>query len=248
MINQSLFARAQEIMADRYVVLSEDEMLRQLRLLLKRKGKLTTDIINAASRVPSASSYIKHFGSLRNAFDLIGYKLPRDCDWIDSRPHWLEVLKIHARQAAEALRCPKVQVDESCTCPCVTVNGKTRICFQVARQLKKRGPHDIPSWRIHRRKGQSGLLVVLRLGDGNKTVEDYLLLPAPESATPYLTLSDAALARNKAVRFGSLHEGIREIKTRLVVTSGRGARARPTPSNKRTKPSRPKTKDGGAPR
>jgi len=33
----------------RYISVSEDEMLRQLRVLLKRKGTLTTDIINAAS-------------------------------------------------------------------------------------------------------------------------------------------------------------------------------------------------------
>jgi hypothetical protein len=61
---------------------------------------LTTDIINSASGVPSASSYITHFGPLRKAFDLIADKSPRDCDWIDSRPHWLEVLEVHARQAA----------------------------------------------------------------------------------------------------------------------------------------------------
>jgi hypothetical protein len=171
-INQTLFARAQEVMADRYVSLSEDEMLRQLRLLPKRKGKLTTDIINAASGVPSTSSYITHFGSLRKAFDLIGYESPRDCDWIDSRAHWLGVLEIHARQVAEAVRDAKVQVDGRHSCARVKVEGRTRICFQVARQLKKRGPNDIPSWRVHRRKGRSGLMVVLRLDDTNKSIVD----------------------------------------------------------------------------
>ncbi|WP_065754463.1 recombinase family protein [Bradyrhizobium paxllaeri] len=39
-IEQDLFARAQKIMSDRYMVLPEDEMLRRLRLTLARKGKL----------------------------------------------------------------------------------------------------------------------------------------------------------------------------------------------------------------
>jgi len=42
------------LMADRLpMVLSEDEMLRRLRLLLHRKGRLTTRIIEKAVGVPS---------------------------------------------------------------------------------------------------------------------------------------------------------------------------------------------------
>ena len=188
-INQTLFARVKEIMADRYISLSEDEMLRRLRLLLKRKGDLTTDIIDDASGVPSASSYITHFGSLRKAFDLIGFNSPRDCDWIDSRSHWFEVLETHARQFAETARRVSVQVDERHTWACVKIEGKPRVYFQVARQLKKRGANHIASWRVHRRKCQSGLLVVLRLDEANRAIADYLILPSTKMTRPYLSFS-----------------------------------------------------------
>jgi len=216
MINQTLFARAQEIMADRYVSLSEDEMLRQLRLLLKRKGRLTTSIIDAASGMPSAPSYIKHFGSLRRAFDLIGYKSPRDYDWVDSRAHWLEVLEVHARQVAEALNSAKhVKARFAREPPYVVVSRKVCICFQVARQLKKREPHYAASWRAYRRKRQTGLLIVLRLDEANRTIADYLILAASKIRADYLSFSEAQL--HGAIRVATMPELIASILRHWIV-------------------------------
>src|SRR5713226_6209272 len=45
-VEQSLFLRAQKIMAERRVDLPEDEMLARLRATLKRRGRLTSTIIN----------------------------------------------------------------------------------------------------------------------------------------------------------------------------------------------------------
>ena len=91
-IDQDLFERAQKIMAERYISIPEDQMLRRLRLTLGRKGKLTTRIIKNAPGLPSVACYIKHFGSLRQAYALIGYQGSRDCEWFDVRDHWSELL------------------------------------------------------------------------------------------------------------------------------------------------------------
>ncbi|MBI5263854.1 MAG: recombinase family protein [Bradyrhizobium sp.] len=187
-IDPELFARAQEILAERYISIPEEDMLRRLRLLLRRKGKLTARMICAASGLPSTSSYIKHFGSLRKAFQLIGYGGSRNYDWIDSKEHWLEVLEAHARQVAEAIGCSKVEINTRF--PCVTVRGRVRIHFQVARHLKMRGSNHVSSWRIHRRQNQSGLLVVLRLDEANKAIADYLILPAAKLSRRYLCFSE----------------------------------------------------------
>jgi hypothetical protein len=84
-VDPKIFARAQKIMGDRYVSITEEQMLVRLRITLAKKGELTSSIINNTPSLPSTSSYTKHFGSLRKAFDLIGYTSPRDCDWIDTR-------------------------------------------------------------------------------------------------------------------------------------------------------------------
>jgi hypothetical protein len=53
---------------------TDDEMLNALLRLWKEKGRLSEDIINRAADVPSASQYGRRFGSMRRAYQLIGYE------------------------------------------------------------------------------------------------------------------------------------------------------------------------------
>lgn len=68
-----LFTRTQEILASKYVRLSDDEMLLRLKTLVRKKGSLTRQIIEAAPEAPCTETYRKRFGSLRKAYSLIGY-------------------------------------------------------------------------------------------------------------------------------------------------------------------------------
>jgi len=111
--------------------------------------------------------------------------------------------------------------------------------------LIKRSAQHAPQWRVHRRTVHSELLVVVRLDEANKAIHDYLLVPAPESARPYLTLSEAALARHKAVRVESMDELIGEIKAKLMASSN-AASAKPRPQNKQRNHARPRRATRGA--
>jgi DNA invertase Pin-like site-specific DNA recombinase len=110
-VDPKLFARAQKIMGDRYVSIPDEQMLVRLRITLAKKGRLTSSFINNTPGLPSTSSYIKHFGSLRKAFDLIGYTTSRDCDWIDTREYWSKVLAEHAMRIADVLGTGSPQRD-----------------------------------------------------------------------------------------------------------------------------------------
>jgi DNA invertase Pin-like site-specific DNA recombinase len=223
-VDRSLFARAQKIMAERRVEIPEDQMLLRLRVTLHRKGRFNSSIINNTVGVPCVSGYVKHFGSLRKAYVLIGYVASRDCDWIDTRNLWSDVLARHATQVAEALRIDlgvQAGVDENGVG--LTVDGKRRVSFLAARQLAKRKATHATQWRAYRRQMPSGLLVVVRLNNANRAIQDYLLLPDSESAGPYLRLSDTSLARHKAHRVETLGELIREIKARLRTRGAWGA-------------------------
>jgi DNA invertase Pin-like site-specific DNA recombinase len=188
-VDRDLFVQAQKIMEGRYLRFPEDEMLLRLRALLKRKKRLTLSIINSAAGIPRGTTYVKHFGSMRKAFALVGYKSPRDCDWIDSKDHWTEVLTAQATQVAEALNCGKRMVAKVDGRSTVILNRKIGICFQVARQLKRREPQHAASWRVYRRKGLRGLLVVLRLDEDNRAIEDFLVLPSANLTQPYFHFS-----------------------------------------------------------
>lgn len=139
-IDQDLFARAQKIMEERYISIPEDQMLRRLRIALVRKGKLSSSIIKKTPGLPSPACYVKHFGSIRNAYKLVGYDGSRDNRWFDERDHWTEVLSELANQVAEALKADLgVRLNLTDDCAALTRNGSENIIsFQVVRKLAKR--------------------------------------------------------------------------------------------------------------
>jgi DNA invertase Pin-like site-specific DNA recombinase len=213
-VEKSLFARAQKIMAERRIEIPEDEMLLRLRVLLHRKGKLSSSVINGTLGVSCASSLFKHFGSLRKAYALIGYVPKRDCDWIDTKAVWADVVTQHAMKTAKALASiVKPRAAIVATGHGVSVNGTVRITFMVARQTAKLKPHHLPQWRVYRRQKLAGLLAVLRLDEMNRRIADYVLLPAKEVTANYLRFS-MSLGPDVA-RFDTLGDLIRECGIRL---------------------------------
>jgi hypothetical protein len=125
-VEQSLFLRAQKIIKERRVEVPEDEMLARLRTTLKRRGRLTAAIINETVGLPSTATYMAHFGTLRNAYRLIGYTSKRDCDWIDSGPLWAEVTARLASEVAAAIESVGGRADINDTADCLSVSGNFR--------------------------------------------------------------------------------------------------------------------------
>lgn len=243
-IDQDLFTRAQKIMAERYISIPEDEMLRRLRLTLGRKGKLSSSIIKNAPGLPSPACYIKHFGSIRNAYKLIDYDGSRDCGWLDVRDHWNEVLSDLAFQVAKALTAElgaHLKLSDNGTALMGDGAGEI-VSFQVVRKLARRTPNHVSRWRAHLRKERPALCVYLRLNDTNEAVQDYVLLTPARTVAHYLTLSDDLLVHHSAVRVYTVSQLIRAIKARLTA-SNRVSRAKPAQPNRRAA-SRSKTKSG----
>lgn len=214
-VDSKLFACAQKILDDRYVSISDEQMLIRLRITLVKKGKLNASIIDNTPSLPSAASYVKHFGSIRKAFGLIGYTCPRDCDWIDTREYWSTVLSNGAREIADALGTVAMQHDCHNSF-CLPLGRRRNLTLMIVRQIK-REPHCVEQWRIYRRKQvRSGLLAVARLDGAAKAIKDYVLMPAPTIRGTYLWLSDLSLDRLNAVRIDSLDQLIPAIQDRCV--------------------------------
>ena len=84
-VDQATFDKAQRILRDRTINKSNEELLGGLRKLLARRGRLSLEIIKNAASAPSPSVYRGRFGSLRRAYELIGYGKPADFGRIDLR-------------------------------------------------------------------------------------------------------------------------------------------------------------------
>ncbi|MDN4987121.1 recombinase family protein [Bradyrhizobium sp. WYCCWR 13022] len=244
-VDPSIFARAQKLLAERRVEIPENEMLLRLRLTLRRRGKLNSRIINTTLGLNHVSSYVKHFGSLRKAYALIGYVSPRECDWIDTRELWAAEQARHANELAEALRTDLgLQVELVLDGIGLDVGGKRLVSFLVARRLARRGEDHAPQWKAYRRQISSGLLAVMRLDRANRQIEDYVLLPASLRSGRYVWLSSGSLRRHRSALYRERGALYGAIKATLAKPS-RAAPASSAKSTNRSKAGQPKAKGSG---
>ena len=129
-IDREVFLRTQKIIKERRVSLPEGEMLKRLRLTLKRKGKISPKIIDQTVGLPCKTIYMQRFGSLRETYRLIGYTSKRDCEYIESRQGWADVT---AKLTTELLE--EINKTGACTLhsDCLRVNRTVSVNFRVAR-------------------------------------------------------------------------------------------------------------------
>jgi DNA invertase Pin-like site-specific DNA recombinase len=78
LVDWKTFQEAQQLLLGRTINKSDEQLLVALRSLLAREGRLSARLIKGASETPSPSAYRGRFGSVRRAYELIGYSGP-DC-------------------------------------------------------------------------------------------------------------------------------------------------------------------------
>jgi len=241
-VERSLFLRAQTIIEERRVELPEDEMLARLRATQKRRGRLSGAIINETIGLPCTATYMDHFGTLRNAYRLIGYTTKRDCDWIDSGQLWAEAVAKLAHQIAVAIDKAGDHWNINDAGDCLLVNGNVGISFRVARCWPGKKIGHSPRWAIQRRKHlPAGWVVAIRLTQ-SKAVLDYLLLPTSELVAPMIKFTEKARSRYKALRFETFDAVVRSIVGRVTRT-GRAARTNRARPNRPPRSRRPKRRN-----
>jgi hypothetical protein len=235
-----VFFRAQKIIEERRVDISEQEMLVRLRKVLMKRGRLTPAIIKDAVGLPCTATYRHHFGSLRNAYRLIGYTSTRDCDYLESRQAWADLSARLRSQLAEGIKKAGGRVTSNHPPDCVHVNGATSVSFRVARWCPGRRAYHSPHWSIHRRvRLPAGWVVAIRLAEHNKNVLDYLLFPTTNFPGPLFRFSESVRARRRIDRYESFDALMRTLTRRVATT-------RTCASTKSSPPKRPRTHNHAA--
>ena len=201
-IDPNVFHDAQQRMKRRWEHLSDDELLSRLKTLLQKEGRLSQAIMNRTLGVPSVNVYDERFGSMRNAYRLIGYKLAWDTDWIERKSEFSALLQNNAADlicrlegaGAVAKFEPKKDV--------LRINKRFVFSLRLARSW--RAPDRKLIWTINRRTVlPRGYIVAIRLDEGNNSILDYFLLPTKAMTTSKIRFMDAGLQRFDGCRFGS---------------------------------------------
>jgi len=247
-VDRDSFFKVKKIIEERRVCLPEEEMLLRLRKVLLREGRINQRLITETKELPSPKSYMKHFGSLRNTYKLIGYVSLHKADYLDTRPKWLELLRGLILRVARKLASDGARVSEPAGYNLV-VNGNENIGFRIARWAPGRDRVHCPYWVIQRRHLATGLIVAVRLAENNSSVLDYVLLPTSVTDRNVLRFSEIGRARGTlgVRRFASEGTLIRTL-SRCVVNSSRSSSAKRVLPSKRGKTGSSKSKIGPAPR
>jgi DNA invertase Pin-like site-specific DNA recombinase len=243
-VEVALFSKAQRIMKEHYIRWSDEELLGRLKEALKREGRLSGTIMDRIDVLPSTSLYALRFGSLRNAFKLIGYRSRRNCQYIDSRPSLTAKLLEEASDIARRIRALGAPAAVDSATHIMTIDGRLIVSLRVARYYSDRRKAAI--WHVTRRLSlPPGLILALRLDKRNTDILDYFLLPTTEmKMRRRIALTETNRSRFARYRIASVEGVVRSIMEE-VAAANQASLA--TPGPKRTpKVNQPKRKTGRA--
>ena len=220
-VDRSIFSKAQKLLKEQYVRLSDEHMLRKLREALAMNGKLSVSILTAMDGMPSPALYAYRFGSLREAFHRIGYvNSERDFDYLDARPQSDAELFRQASTFATRIRALGAAAIFDTETKVMTVDGRLAISLRMARYYT--APRHAAAWLVHRRIVEpAGLILALRLDEEtNRKVADYFLLPLSEMAKERINLTRTHRSRFAAYRCPTMDDVLRAVMTKVSALSG----------------------------
>lgn len=189
-VDAALFSVVQEIYRERNKKFTDDELLRGLRNLYARRGRLSALIIDEADGLPPSSLFRTRFGGLLRAYRMIGYTPERDYQYVVINQR---LRAFHAEIVADVIK----QVEELCE-RCIFVDPETSLmelnhnlfisivisrCFTASVGTRR--------WKIRFDCGlRPDITIAVRMDVRNESINDYYILPALEFSYDQLKLSE----------------------------------------------------------
>ena len=201
LISAEIFNKAQEEFALACRRYTDEEMLKLLKQLLSRSGKLNATIIDNAVGVPCARLYHTRFGGLLEAYRRIGYVPMQDFSYravgraIQVRHEaWMTTV-------VAALQGVGASVHREPDTDLVTINEGLRVRFRTVRCCRSVSTEY--KWLFRFDSAPCDITVSARLGPHNDAVLDYFIVPSLESV-PNQLYSGASNSLLNVYRFGDL--------------------------------------------
>jgi DNA invertase Pin-like site-specific DNA recombinase len=173
-VDPDFFDAAQRIIQARCARFTDDELLAKLSQLLEHKGALSGVVIDEFEDMPSSSIYRSRFGSLLQAYHLIGYSPTRDYRYIETNR---AIRTMHPDVMASIMDClAGVGGNAVSDDGLVTINEEFTASIVIARCLET--PAGGLRWKIRLDQGlRPDITIAVRLEPGNVDIRDYYLLP-----------------------------------------------------------------------
>jgi DNA invertase Pin-like site-specific DNA recombinase len=155
----------------------DSEMIDALRRLWKRKGKLSERIIHRAKNVPSAVAYQRHFGSLNEAYKLIGYPIPREYSYVHAITMTRKMRDKLCDEICEQIRATGATAERGLG-PGILVFNEA-VTVQIGFVTGRSRPTPYMKWLLNLKNHlRADILVIARLAPPSQSILDYYVLPA----------------------------------------------------------------------
>jgi DNA invertase Pin-like site-specific DNA recombinase len=172
------YEKVQALIAARLERVPDSVILENLRKLHKKKGRLTTRMIDAERSLPSSSCIYWRFGGISKAYRKIGVEPRWSIAWVDVNQRLREM----RRRIAETIRHMFESRGDSAVVStfgrnlALRLNGKTSIYIILTRCVRGRWGGD--RWRIRLEKTAGmGAAVVMRTDRENVAIAAYYFFP-----------------------------------------------------------------------
>ena len=204
LVTLETYMRAQSILTQRSQRLSDEVLLEHLRRLYETCGQLSSFIINQSEGLPSATTYAQRFGSLRRAYELVGYYSNRNTDFVEINRRLRQLHPEIVQRTTEAIRQLGGRVDRDPSTDLLLVNEELRISLVIARC--KTADDGLLRWKIRldTHTYDPDLTVAIRLDAANVQELDYYLLPRLDLPNHEIRLSPKSSVYFECFRFDSL--------------------------------------------
>ncbi len=188
-IDPLLFDAAQAIIRQRSLRLNDEEMLDALKRLLQERGCLSGLVIDETEHFPSSSAYRSRFGSLRRAYQLIGYTPSRDYRYVEINRFLRRMHPDIIARSVATIESLGGTVQRDPATDLLLISGEFTASIVIVRCLET--TTGSKRWKIRFDTGlRPDITVAIRMAPGNREVFDYYLLPRVEIASSDLRLKE----------------------------------------------------------
>ena len=199
-----VFFTAQQILIARATKYTDDDLLERLRRLYQDTGSLSGIIIDQAPALPTAATYAQRFGSLLQAYSLVGFRPERDLQFLEINRRQRRLHPEIVQRTKAAIACLGGEVRCDPRTDLLHLNEELVISVVLARC--QAFPNGQQRWRVHfdPARYEPDITVAIRLDGSNEAELDYYLLPRLNFGLDRISLSERNAAEFECFRFDDL--------------------------------------------
>jgi DNA invertase Pin-like site-specific DNA recombinase len=214
-VDAMIFAKAQEAILARAKRYSDDEMLKSLKELWSRHGRISGLLIDEQDSMPSSTAFRYRFGSLIRAYQLVGYTPSTDYSFLEINRYLRGRHPEVVQEVITRLSTMGVAVERDPKTELLVLDHELTVSLVLSRCLRTGAGSS--RWMLRFEEGlRPDLTISVRMDETNQAIKDYYLFPAIDLTDAKLRLAENNHALLDAYRFDDL-EFFFEMAERVLV-------------------------------